>query len=108
MESTDLTRVLTEVFSKLRVKIQSNHNSDGSDTHAINVPELGKSFIFDAQTGKFLGVIDAPVQTQQEQYRMQMPMLPPAIGVIQEPFEDPDPINILKIMANKFGRMSQR
>ena len=67
MDSKQLSEVLTDVFRNLTVRIQHNHNDSGSDTDVLAIAELGKSFVFDSKTGKFLGALDAPVGSEYEQ-----------------------------------------
>jgi len=51
------TNLLGELFSRLQIKITTNHNEEGV-TYNLTFPELEKTFIFDKATGKYLGAIN--------------------------------------------------
>ena len=49
--------LLTSLFSQLNMKIAATHGEDSSNYH-LNFPDLGKTFVFNQDSGDFLGVIN--------------------------------------------------
>ena len=64
----ELSEALVTIFKSLTVTISRNHNPQTSDTWVLSIAELKKNFIFDSNTGKFLGSIDMPEPVPVNEY----------------------------------------
>jgi hypothetical protein len=58
MNPDQLIQILESVFKSSRPQISRNHNDKGRDTDSLTLKELKKEFIFDANSGSYLGCID--------------------------------------------------